>query len=217
MKEVKWEVLCPRAIPVFRYCKKCGKKKLYKSSGLFRVNAQRKSLDVWLIYKCTVCDDTWNMTVLSRVAPAAIGRERLEQFYANDPVLAQQYAMNAELLKQNGAEVGVPDYEIIGEAVPAGEEVRLRIGSPAALPIKAAAVLRKKLCLSQREFEQFCTEGNIREENGRELKKCRLSAETVLLLNLPDSAAHDAGRSLNEDSERCSELYERTEGMAPAK
>ncbi|MED1874141.1 DUF1062 domain-containing protein [Brevibacillus borstelensis] len=39
--------------PAIKYCKKCGKKTEYVCSGLFRVNAQCKYLDIWLIYKCS--------------------------------------------------------------------------------------------------------------------------------------------------------------------
>ncbi|WP_243015095.1 DUF1062 domain-containing protein, partial [Brevibacillus borstelensis] len=49
--------------PAIKYCKKCGKKTEYVCSGLFRVNAQCKYLDIWLIYKCSNCDSTWNMTI----------------------------------------------------------------------------------------------------------------------------------------------------------
>jgi len=69
------------------------------------VNAQKKTLDVWLIYRCSVCGATWNLTVLSRVAPRSLPPELLRGFQDNDPDLAARYASDRALLKKNGAEV----------------------------------------------------------------------------------------------------------------
>ena len=75
------------------YCKHCKRKQPFICSGRFRVNAQKKSLDVWLIYKCLICGATWNLTVLSRVNPRAIPLELLQGFQDNDPELAARYAL----------------------------------------------------------------------------------------------------------------------------
>ena len=91
---------------VVKYCKKCRKKAEFASSGAFRVNAQRKSLDVWLIYKCKKCNTTWNLTILSRVASGAIPPELLCGFLDNDTELAIRYATDIALIKRNGAEPG---------------------------------------------------------------------------------------------------------------
>jgi len=69
------------------------------------VNGQKKNLDVWLIYKCTVCNTTWNLTILSRIAPRSIPPELLTGFHENDPDLANRYANDAALIKRNGAEL----------------------------------------------------------------------------------------------------------------
>ena len=92
------------ALTVVKYCKKCKRKTMFNSSGLFRVNAHRKSLDVWLIYKCKKCNTTWNLTVLSRVAAGSIQPELLRGFHENDIELAERYTSDAALIKRNGAE-----------------------------------------------------------------------------------------------------------------
>ncbi|WP_340701200.1 DUF1062 domain-containing protein [Brevibacillus borstelensis] len=85
--------------PAIKYCKKCGKKTEYVCSGLFRVNAQRKYLDIWLIYKCSNCDSTWNMTIYSRINPKSIASEILEGFHSNNGELVEKYAMDTELIQ----------------------------------------------------------------------------------------------------------------------
>ena len=106
MRKVKRTAHTSKAPTVIRHCRKCGTKSEYASTGSFRVNAQRKSLDVWLIYKCTKCNTTWNLTILSRVTPGAILPELLRGFHENDTDLAMTYATDKALLKRNGAEPG---------------------------------------------------------------------------------------------------------------
>ncbi|QRG66472.1 DUF1062 domain-containing protein [Brevibacillus choshinensis] len=81
---------------------------------MFRVSAQRKYLDIWLIYKCSDCDCTWNMTIYSRINPKSIASEILEGFRSNDGELVKKYAMDTGLIQKNGAEAGLPKYKILG-------------------------------------------------------------------------------------------------------
>ena len=105
MKKIIWKIE-PLGLPlVLRHCKKCGKTSEFSCSGQFRVNAQRKYLDIWLIYKCAKCDTTWNAAVYSRVSPQALNANLLEGFYSNEEGLARQYAMDFQFLKGNGADV----------------------------------------------------------------------------------------------------------------
>lgn len=94
----------PDAPAAVRYCKRCGVKTEFYSSGLFRMNAHQKNLDVWLIYKCSKCGTTWNMTVFTRVNPRSLSPELLEGFQNNDAEIALRYARDSALIKRNGAE-----------------------------------------------------------------------------------------------------------------
>ena len=42
-------------IRVYHRCGGCGKKREFVNSGKFRVNANGKNVDVWLIYRCSKC------------------------------------------------------------------------------------------------------------------------------------------------------------------
>ncbi|MBM6804880.1 DUF1062 domain-containing protein, partial [Mediterraneibacter glycyrrhizinilyticus] len=108
MKKIVWEIEYFSLPPVIKCCKKCREKKAFICSGQFRVNAQRKSLDIWLIYKCSSCDTTWNATLYSRISPQSLNPELLEAFHRNDEMLIEQFAMNADLLHKNGFEMGLP-------------------------------------------------------------------------------------------------------------
>ena len=121
MKNVKWTVRITAAPTVVKYCKKCAEKAQFVSSGMFRVNAQQKYLDVWLIYKCATCDTTWNLTILTRTNPKSIPPDMLAGFHGNDAALAMRYATNTALIRKNGGEPGLPDIEIAGEDIGIGE------------------------------------------------------------------------------------------------
>ena len=74
------------AAPVaLRPCGTCGADAEFASTGLFRVNAQKKRLDVWLIYRCATCGSVWNSAVISRGRPGSIDREELERFTGTRP------------------------------------------------------------------------------------------------------------------------------------
>lgn len=183
MQIVNWDIEYLSPPPAVKYCKKCGKKTEHFCSGLFRVNAQRKYLDIWLIYKCLGCDSTWNMTIYSRINPQSISPEILEGFHINSRDLAMKYAMDTELIQKNGAEVGLPKYDILGPSVDFTIPIELYIKSPFPSRVKVSALLREKLDLSQRAFEQMLNNGLIQCTNGLDLKKCKMQTKVVLIIN----------------------------------
>lgn len=180
IKKVAWDVKCSSPPKVIRRCKRCDRNTEYISSGQFRINAQRKRLDIWLIYKCKHCNTTWNSAIYSHISPQQIGTELLERFHSNDEALAMQYAMNITLLKQNGADVTVADFEVVGEQVPMAEPVDLKISSQYPLPVKISSILKRQLGLSGREFENLISKGYIKSEPGLDMRKCRLSQPVTL-------------------------------------
>lgn len=182
VQTVIWRIQYCTPPTVLRYCKNCGKKSEYICSGEFRINAQQKNLDIWLIYKCARCNRTWNDTIYSRVSPQQIGATLLEQFSANDEHLAVQYAMDISLLQRNGAEVKMPAYQIIGEDVSLDKEVCIKIQSQYVLPLKISSILRAKLGISQREFDTLLSNNRIQSNTKQDLKKCKLSSEIIIFI-----------------------------------
>lgn len=64
---------------VRRNCPKCNEKVLYINSERFRVNANKNSIDIWLIYQCEKCKSTWNMTIYERIKPYDIDKYEYEK------------------------------------------------------------------------------------------------------------------------------------------
>ena len=90
---------------VYHRCGGCGKKRAFINSGKFRVNANGRHIDVWLIYRCEKCKHTWNLTVYERVRPDSIPKALFEAFQANDHETAMAYGRDIGFLKRNRAEL----------------------------------------------------------------------------------------------------------------
>lgn len=183
MKKIIWEVQYLSLPTVSKYCKKCGEKTIFSCSEKFRVNAQRRCLDIWLIYKCAECDTTWNARVYSHISPQSLNPERLEGFYNNDEALVAEYAMNSSFLLQNGVTVELPPHVIIGDSFLPNETVKLEIRSAYSFPIKVAALVREKLRLSQATYLQLIKNGNVKSSPNLDLQKFKLKHEAILIFN----------------------------------
>ncbi|MCL2828554.1 MAG: DUF1062 domain-containing protein [Oscillospiraceae bacterium] len=183
MKHIQWTAQIKHAPTVEKYCKRCGCKTAFVSSNLFRINAQQRHLDVWLIYRCGVCDTTWNLTVLSRINPHSIAPETLQRFQDNDPDLAMRYALDTPLIRQNGGEPRLPVIEITGPPTELTEPVRIHLRSEHPTEIKILTVLRDQLGLSRSALERMHETGRLRIISGQSLKKCKLAGEVVIEIN----------------------------------
>ena len=80
------------------------KKQEFINSCKFRVNANGKSVDVWLIYRCKKCKHSKNLTIYERTRPGKIPIDLFESFLNNDMETALEYGRNIDILKKNNAE-----------------------------------------------------------------------------------------------------------------
>jgi len=170
------------APPALRYCKRCGEKSVFGSSGLFRVNANQKKLDVWLVYNCRSCGRTWNLSIWSRVSSHALPPELLAKYLDNDAELTLRHAADAGLLKRNGAGCGMAEVEVRGPDYDGAGPAEIHLVTGMALDIKAATLIRQKLGLSGGEFAKMCAAGRLVCLSGRDLRKCKMDGEIVMRL-----------------------------------
>ena len=105
LNKYQWE-LVPENLPIVkRSCPKCNEKTNYINSEKFRVNANKNSIDIWLIFKCEKCKATWNMTIYERIKPGDISKAEYDKFLSNNRELAKEYAFNSGIYSKNKAEV----------------------------------------------------------------------------------------------------------------
>lgn len=91
---VRWIVTLLETPRIWRTCGRCNARRPFASSGKFRVNAQKKRLDAWLIYRCGDCEQTWNRPLLERQPLEAVAPDLLQALTANDAALARRYAFD---------------------------------------------------------------------------------------------------------------------------
>lgn len=98
---VRWTVIPIDAPQPMIACNRCSSSKPFQSSGKFRLNAQRKRIDAWLIYKCTSCQNTWNFPVFERLNIREIDPALMQALQANNQTLAKSLAFDIERLRRH--------------------------------------------------------------------------------------------------------------------
>ncbi len=104
-QKVEWTITPKSAPKVIRSCPKCGEKTHYINSTKFRVNANGKNIDVWLIYNCSKCKSKWNMTIHERTNSKDIDPEKYQCYIKNDKDLAHQIGFDPVFHKRNHSEL----------------------------------------------------------------------------------------------------------------
>ena len=110
---ITWEVKVNNTPLLIKKCSHCDSDRFY-CSDKFRMNAQKRNIDVWLIYRCTKCDNTCNLTILSRSKPDLIDKALFHGFSMNDRNIAWRYAFSTELERKNNIKL---DYSNVGYEV----------------------------------------------------------------------------------------------------
>jgi len=103
-----WEIIPLETPKVVKKCSRCTNNE-FQSSDNFRVNSCKKVIDVWLIYKCTHCDFTWNMDILVRKNVTSIEPGMFKKFQENNRELAWYFAFNKNTLSNNKVQ---PNWDI---------------------------------------------------------------------------------------------------------
>lgn len=166
IKRERWKII-PDAIPrVRRNCPKCKEKREFINSMKFRVNANGKNLDVWLIYRCEKCSATWNLAVYERCMVNEIPVKEYEGFLRNDCRLAEYFGSKGDLFAKNKAEAvsaeggyRVERYWADGMAEYQLHIIEIEMTSPMA--VRLDSLLAEQLGVSRSMVKQWCGKGAV--------------------------------------------------------
>jgi hypothetical protein len=163
---VRWTIV-PKIFPQpWRPCSRCGALRPFRCSEKFRLNANGKRLDAWLIYKCTTCDGSWNHAVFERRAAREVEPELLAALQANDPALVRRYAFDLAALRKGAhrveefAEVEVAK-ELIAETSGATPSLQITLAVPVAVSIRLDRLLASELGLSRNRVTFLADAGRL--------------------------------------------------------
>ena len=154
----------PTALPTIRRrCRSCPSLE-YETQGRFRVNANHKLLDVWLLALCAQCGETVKLTVLDRANVRSIDPAMLNGFHDNDPALAARLLAEPHMSHRNGVTLEWNEawtLEMSPVELPKADilEVSVRFALP--IPLRATALIATGLELSRSEVTRHIAAGRI--------------------------------------------------------
>jgi hypothetical protein len=146
-----------------RRCRTCPSTE-YRTRGRFRVNANRKLLDVWLLALCVRCGQTVKLTVLERVPVRAIEPTMLDGFHDNDPALAATLLADPRLARRNDVGLdwtGAWTLETSPVELPKADILDVSVHVAQCVPIRLTTLVATGLGLSRGEVTKRVAAGWI--------------------------------------------------------
>ena len=151
---VRWHITPLEPPRVWRHCGHCGAKRPFVSSGKFRSNAQKKRLDVWLIYRCAACGRTWNYPLFERCAVGEIAPPLFQAIAGNCAVTARRYARDVARLRPHAERVESCDEVRVEKTILAGSltapsEIVIALALSVPCDLRLERLLARELALSR--------------------------------------------------------------------
>jgi hypothetical protein len=139
-------------------CNRCGTVKAYCSSGKFRVNANGKRIDVWLIYRCIDCDNSWNFGIFERCNRRDIEPALLQVLESNDTALARRHAFDVVALRSRvGRLEEFPEVVVhkqrLGDTREAATMLELQLGLEVPTSLRLDRLLAGELGISRSRLQ----------------------------------------------------------------
>jgi hypothetical protein len=168
--------------------------KSFRSSGRFRVNANGKRLDAWLIYKCTSCDFTWNRPILERRDVRSIDARLLAMLHASDPELAHRTAFDAGGLRRCSERIGeAGDFSVRKKVLSKcanPRQVEIVCQVPFSVGLRLDRLLAAELRISRSRISSLAKSGALRMVPGAPHALRRPAHDGMrLMLTLPPNEA----------------------------
>ncbi|SNY68586.1 DUF1062 domain-containing protein [Paractinoplanes atraurantiacus] len=152
-------LVCATGLPLIRRrCLRCPSA-LHRTYGKFRVNANHKLLDVWLLALCTRCGETIKLTVLERVNVRTIDPATLTRFHDNDPALAATLLADPALRRRNNVALDWAGAWTLHRKEVAAPETEVRFTQR--IPIRLTRLLSVGLEVSGSEVQRLIADGRL--------------------------------------------------------
>ncbi|AZA83294.1 hypothetical protein C1637_23835 [Chryseobacterium lactis] len=178
MSQHIWEVKVKNTPLLKKKCNHCDSSR-FRCSDKFRLNAQKKNIDIWLIYRCVQCNNRYNMTLFSRIRTESISKELFNQLSENDANTAWEYAFSHETRRKNNVDADLEsvEYEILyddtwtEDTICSGNEmITFTIKNLFDFNLRISSVIRTCLKISSSTLDRLINEEAI-SVDGRALQK----------------------------------------------
>ena len=186
---ITWEVKVNNTPLLIKKCSHCDSDRFY-CSGKFRMNAQKKNIDVWLIYRCVKCDNTCNLTLLSRSKPDLIDKTLFHSFSMNDKDTAWKYAFSTEMERKNNLRLdyGSVEYEVIPNTSLedllnlSNEVIKIHIKCEFEFDLKLSSLIRRCFSLSANQVKRMFEDGIITITSNKPPQKHKVKDGDMILI-----------------------------------
>lgn len=186
---ITWEVKVNNTPLLIKKCSHCDSDRFY-CSDKFRMNAQKKNIDVWLIYRCVKCDNTCNLTLLSRSKPDLIDKTLFHSFSMNDKDTAWKYAFSTEMERKNNLRL---DYDSVEyEVIPntsledllnlSNEVIKIHIKCELEFDLKLSSLIRRCFSLSANQVKRMFEDGIITITSNKPPQKHKVKDGDMILI-----------------------------------
>ncbi|MFI7500180.1 DUF1062 domain-containing protein [Streptomyces sp. NPDC049687] len=157
-------VVVPTCLPlVLRRCHACASER-FRASGKFRVNANHKMLDAWLLVLCTVCGDTAKLTVLERTNVRSVRPGLLDRLHDNAPDLTAELLQDPVVQRRNRIALDWDDAWRLDTGGPDHldrEVIDVSVRFAARIPVRPVRLIAEGRGLSRAGVERLITEGKL--------------------------------------------------------
>ncbi|WP_327351010.1 DUF1062 domain-containing protein [Streptomyces sp. NBC_01304] len=157
-------VVVPTCLPlVVRRCHACGSER-FRANGKFRVNANHKVLDAWLLVLCTACGDTAKLPLLERVNVRSLRPELLDRLHDNDLALTAELLQDPGVRRRNRIALDWTDawrLDTLGSARRDDEALDVSVRFAAPIPVRPARLIAEGVGLARAEVERLITQGKL--------------------------------------------------------
>lgn len=186
---VRWTVTPITPPEPILFCTGCGSAKPFRSSDKFRLNANGKQIDAWLIYNCKTCGNTWNLPIYERTAVRSMDAATLASLQSNDPHLAEAVAFDVYRLRRHvhtlneAATVEVSKQVLSNDACSWGLlDIVFRV--PLATSVRTDRLLARELKVSRAQLQRLVSV----EQSGRRFLRRPIRDEMRVSLDLEASS-----------------------------
>ncbi|MFJ3822161.1 DUF1062 domain-containing protein [Streptomyces nodosus] len=157
-------VIVPTCLPlVRRRCHTCESER-FRASGKFRVNANHKLIDVWLLALCAACGETTKLTVLERTHVRSVRPELLDRLHDNDPGLTAELLQDPVVQRRNRIALDWNDawrLDTGGSDHLDREVIDVSVRFAARIPVRPVRLIAEGCGIPRAEVERLITEGKL--------------------------------------------------------
>jgi hypothetical protein len=154
----------PTRLPlILRRCHECASER-FRASGKFRVNANHKLIDVWLLVLCIRCGTTEKITIIERTKVNSIRPELLDRLHDNDSGLIAELLQDPVVLHRNRIALDWDDawrLDTDGSDHLDREAIEIVVHFAARIPVRPVRLIAEGFGLSRGEVGRLVEEGKL--------------------------------------------------------